>query len=188
MTKLEKPRPLPVLSAEEAAIFRAAAADVRKLQRAPRYTSPPRAISPRPIKTLADEHAALLDSLSDHILWEELEDGEDISFLRPGIARSNLKKLRSGQWVMDAELDLHGLTSIEAKIELVAFLHRAKKRGYRCVRIIHGKGLGSKNREPVLRQKVRNWLQQKDEVLAFCHARPVDGGSGATLVILKKSA
>lgn len=188
MTKLEKPRTLPALPAEEAAIFRAAAADVRKLQRAPRYSPPLRPISPRPSKTLADERAALLDSLSDHILWEEMEDGEDISFLRPGIPRASLKKLRGGHWVLDGELDLHGLTSAEAKAELVAFLHHAKKHGLRCVRIIHGKGLGSKNREPVLKQKVRNWLRQRDEVLAFCHARPLDGGSGATLVILKKSS
>lgn len=185
---MKQNKKIELITPEDAALFQAEIADVRKLKRLPRYTRPARAVSPWPIKTIADEHAALLDSLSDHVLWEEMEDGEDISFLRPGIPRASLKKLRGGHWVLDGELDLHGLTSVEAKAELVAFLHHAKKHGLRCVRIIHGKGLGSKNREPVLKQKVRNWLRQRDEVLAFCHARPLDGGSGATLVILKKSS
>ena len=80
---------------------------------------------------------------------------------------------------------MHGLTKVEARIMMAEFLNAAVKAGHRCVRIIHGKGLGSKNREPVLKHKVRVWLAQRDEVLAFCQARPADGGSGAAVVLLK---
>jgi DNA-nicking Smr family endonuclease len=89
--------------------------------------------------------------------------------------------------VLQAELDLHGMISVEARQAVAAFLAECCKRGKRCVRIIHGKGLGSKNKEPVLRTKVKHWLMQKDEVLAFCQARTMDGGSGAVVVLLKSS-
>ena len=99
--------------------------------------------------------------------------------------RLTLRKLRRGHWVVQAQLDLHGMTSDEARMNLVAFLNACKKNGHRCIRIIHGKGLGSKNREPVLKIKVRNWLMQRDEILAFTQARQVDGGGGAVVVLLK---
>ena len=83
------------------------------------------------------------------------------------------------------ELDLHGLTSIEARALLVEFLNDCRRSGARCVRVIHGKGLRSKNREPILKTKVANWLIQRDEVLAFCQARQADGGGGAVIVLLK---
>ncbi len=83
------------------------------------------------------------------------------------------------------ELDLHGLTTPEARALLVEFLNRCLRRGWRYVRIIHGKGLRSKNREPVLKQKVANWLMQRDEILGFCQARNIEGGSGAVVVLLK---
>ena len=83
------------------------------------------------------------------------------------------------------ELDLHGHTALEARESLVRFLNDCLRNGARCVRIIHGKGLRSKNREPVLKTKVANWLIQRNEVLAFCQARQVDGGSGAVMVLLK---
>jgi DNA-nicking Smr family endonuclease len=100
----------------------------------------------------------------------------------------SLRKLRSGTWVIQNQLDLHGLDRHEARAALVDFLSGCVKRGVRCVRVIHGKGLGSKNREPVLKTKVKHWLTQRDEVLAYCQARPVDGGSGAVVVLLKGAA
>ena len=111
--------------------------------------------------------------------------GDEPNFLRPGLSRQVLRKLRSGTWVIQNQLDLHGLDRHEAREALAGFIARCVKRGVRCVRVIHGKGLGSKNREPVLKTKVKHWLAQREEVLAYCQARPVDGGSGALVVLLK---
>jgi len=128
----------------------------------------------------------LQSSLSDDFSIESLLDTDAaLSFARSGIGQDTLRKLRRGHWVIQSELDLHGLRSEEAREALAEFLRSAGKRGQRCVRIIHGKGLGSVNKEPVLKQKVRNWLAQKDEVLAFCQARGADGGAGALIVLLK---
>ena len=95
------------------------------------------------------------------------------------------RMLRRGHWVIQDEIDLHGLTAPEAHALLAAFLAASLRRGLRCVRVIHGKGLRSKNREPVLRNKVARWLMQRDEVLAYCQARRTEGGSGAVVVLLK---
>lgn len=147
-------------------------------------------IVPRPLpiarQHLADEQRALQESLSDEFSIETLlETDESLSFARPGIGSETLRKLRRGHWVIQHQLDLHGLRTDEAREALIEFLRNCGKRGLRCVRIIHGKGLGSVNKEPVLKNKVRNWLVQKDEVLAFCLARPADGGAGAMIVLLK---
>ena len=96
-----------------------------------------------------------------------------------------VRKLRSGAWVIQDQLDLHGLDRHQAHVALAAFLANCAKRGVRCVRVIHGKGLGSINKEPVLKGKVRAWLVQKEEVIAFCQARPHDGGAGAVVVLLQ---
>jgi DNA-nicking Smr family endonuclease len=142
--------------------------------------------APIPVQTLRDERAALLDSLSDHDPWlTGFETGEELCFLRNGLPQTILRKLRRGHWVIQDELDLHGLNRAEARSQLAEFLHASLKLGHRCVRVIHGKGLGSLNREPVLKHKVRVWLAQRDEVLAYCQARPTDGGSGAAVILLK---
>ena len=144
---------------------------------------PPR---PVPVQRLRDDGQVLQDSLSDHIPLEVgLETGEELVFLRDGLSNLVLRKLRRGHWVTQDQLDLHGLHSEEARQLLVAFLNEALTKGWRCVRIVHGKGLRSENREPVLKRKVGNWLAQRDEVLAFVQARPEDGGSGAVVVLLK---
>ena len=141
---------------------------------------------PVPMQTLRDERQALADSLSDHVPLEtDMETGEELSFLRPGLSRQVLRKLRRGHWVLQDELDLHGLNRDTARDHLATFLNAAVKQGLRCVRVIHGKGLGSKNREPVLKSLVKGWLMQREDVLAFCQARPVDGGGGAVVVLLK---
>jgi DNA-nicking Smr family endonuclease len=141
---------------------------------------------PVPYQRLRDERNALADSLGDAEPWSEgIETGEELIYLRAGIAPQTLKKLCRGHWVIQDELDLHGLTVAEARPLLAEFLARGLRRGLRCVRIIHGKGLRSKNREPVLKQKVANWLAQRDEVLAFCQARRTEGGGGAVVVLLK---
>ena len=143
---------------------------------------------PRPIaaQRLRDERAVLDESLSDRDAWEAgFEAGDELNFLRPGLATTTLRKLRRGYWLIQRELDLHGLTVAEARPVLVAFLNDCLHDGARCVRIIHGKGLGSKNREPVLKRKVASWLMQRDEILAFCQARHTEGGGGAVVVLLK---
>jgi DNA-nicking Smr family endonuclease len=149
------------------------------LQQAPR---------PSPIarQHLADEQAALHESLSDEFSIETLlETDEALSFTRPGVGLDVLHKLRRGNWVIQAQLDLHGLRTDEAREALSEFLRSTVKRGLRCVRIIHGKGLGSVNKEPVLKNKVRNWLVQKDEIIAFCQARAAEGGAGALVVLIQ---
>lgn len=148
----------------------------------------PEVAFPEPIarQHIADEQRALAQSLSDEFSIETLLETDDsLSFARPGIGPDTIRKLRKGHWVIQHELDLHGLRSDQAREALAEFLRSACKRGLRCVRIVHGKGLGSINKEPVLKNKVRNWLVQKDEVLAFCLARAVDGGAGAMIVLLK---
>lgn len=169
---------------EDRALFQQEMRDVRPLPEPDKVIHRRKRPSPLPHQSLRDEREALADSLSDQIPWDA-ETGEEFSFVRPGLPGQLLKKLRHGQWVIQDELDLHGHTSDTARAELAAFINECCKRGIRCVRIIHGKGLGSKNREPVLKHKVRHWLVQRDEVLAFCQARPVDGGGGAVVVLLK---
>lgn len=180
---------LPPVPEEDVALFREAVGDALPLRPTGRKPPPFKRLKPIPLQTLRDEEPVLDDALSDHIPWSEaMETGDELNFLRPGLARQTLRRLRSGHWVIEAQLDLHGHTSDEARVRLTEFLNQCKKRGLRCVRIIHGKGLRSKNKEPVLKIKVQHWLMQREEVLAFCQARPVDGGGGAALVLLKASS
>ncbi|HJW57901.1 MAG TPA: Smr/MutS family protein [Burkholderiaceae bacterium] len=171
---------------QDAELFRRMAGNVKPLAPADKaMLSPPRPL-PIPVQHLADERAALASSLSDEFSVESLLDTDAaLSFARDGIGQETLRKLRRGHWVIQGQLDLHGLRIDEAREALVVFLHNATRRGQRCVRIIHGKGLGSANKEPVLKNKVRSWLTQKDEVIAFCQARAADGGAGALVVLLK---
>ncbi len=170
----------------EADIFRRSIGEVAPLKPAGKHAID----APRPLPIarhhLADEQAALRESLSDEFTVESLLDTDEaLSYARNGIGPDIVRKLRRGNWVIQSQLDLHGLRTDEAREALGEFLRSAVKRGVRCVRVIHGKGLGSVNKEPVLKGKVRNWLVQKDEVLAFCQARAADGGAGALIVLLK---
>jgi DNA-nicking Smr family endonuclease len=135
---------------------------------------------------LADEARVLADSLSDEIPVESgLESGDELVYLRPGLSKQVLRKLRRGQWVVQDDIDLHGMRSDPARALLVDFLNQALRKGHRCVRVVHGKGYRSPNREPVLKKKLAHWLRQRDEVLAYCQAPPADGGGGATVILLK---
>jgi DNA-nicking Smr family endonuclease len=174
---------------DEIGLFRDAMRDVAPappLKRALLGAAKP---APIPTQTLRDEREALAESLSDHDPWlTGFETGEELCFLREGLPQIVLRKLRRGHWVIQGELDLHGLNRDEARSQLAEFLHASLKAGHRCVRVVHGKGLGSLNREPVLKHKVRIWLARRDDVLAYCQARPTDGGSGAAVVLLKTLA
>lgn len=160
--------------------------EIQPLKAPPRQTpqkSPP---APLPLQTQRDEAAVLSEAISDEYDPEVLlEVDETLSFCRPGVSQEVVRKLRRGTWIVQAQIDLHGLRRDEAREALAAFLREAVKRGLRCVRVIHGKGLGSVNKEPVLKGKVRAWLVQKNEVIAFCQARPHDGGAGAVVVLLQ---
>ena len=116
---------------------------------------------------------------------EEMQPGDTLSYMQPGIQKQVFKKLKRGQYRIEAELDLHGMTKMEAQEELIAFIEHVRLQGLRCVRIIHGKGFGSSNKGPVIKPLVNHYLQRRAEVLAFCSARPVDGGTGAVYVLLK---
>lgn len=148
------------------------------------------ALKPRPHpvaqQRARNERAVLEESLSDNDLWDlGFEAGDELNFLRPGLATDTLRKLRRGHWKLQGEIDLHGFTVAEALPLVVEFLNYCLHDGLRCVRIIHGKGLGSKNGLPVLKRKVAGWLMQRDEILAFCQARRTEGGGGAVVVLLK---
>ncbi|RYF39557.1 MAG: DNA mismatch repair protein MutS, partial [Comamonadaceae bacterium] len=128
------------------------------------------------------------ESLSDEFDASTLLDVDDaMSFRRPGIGTDVTRKLRKGDWSIQRELDLHGLRREEARESLAAFVRTAHRDGIRCVRVVHGKGLGSPGKAPVLKAKVQAWLIQKDEVLAFVQARADEGGAGALVVLLKPS-
>ncbi|MEW6119536.1 MAG: Smr/MutS family protein [Pseudomonadota bacterium] len=180
-----KPKPQP----DGALLFRRAIADVVPLPPSDRAElKPPR---PRPLarQRQADERQVLVDALADPWDWEAaVSTGEELFFARPGVPAAAMRKLRRGGWVIKAELDLHGHTGDEARVAVAAFLNRCVRTDRRCVRIIHGKGHGSRNRLPVLKNKVRHWLTQREDVLAFCQARTVDGGAGAVIVLLKSSS
>ena len=139
-----------------------------------------------PRQRIRDEAAALAESMSDGFDVENLLDTDDgLSYRRSGVGPDVLRKLRRGAWAIQAELDLHGLRRDEARSRVGEFLREAEQSGLRCVRIIHGKGLGSPGREPVLKAKVRSWLVQREQVMGFVQARPADGGHGAVLVLLR---
>lgn len=172
------------LSDEDQALFRAATSDVTPLmqERIPPFAPPP---PPRPVQREADEQQVLLDMFSDTIDPSELETGEELLYCRTGVQHSVMRKLRRGQFSIATELDLHGLRVEEARLALGQFLHHCRQHHHRCVRIIHGKGNRSLKQQPVLKGKVNHWLRQRNEVLAFCSARPIDGGTGAIYVLLK---
>lgn len=184
--KVVRPDPSRSLSPEDGELFRAAVKDAIPL-RAPARRAPAQIVAPPiPVQTILDEYLALTESLERPISAEvALDTGEEASYVRAGVSPQVLKKMRRGQWVVQDELDLHGATQLIARELIADFLRRCLRRGHRCVRVIHGKGLGSKNREPVLKGKVKLWLTQRDEVLAYCQAPSTQGGGGALLVLLR---
>lgn len=140
---------------------------------------------PAPRQHEADQRAVLEESLDAFSLEDRLDIGEEAVFLRPGIPRRVLADLRRGRWVVQGEIDLHGLTRDEARSALGEFLARALIKGWRCVRVVHGKGLRSPGKVGVLKQLSKGWLAQREEILAFCQARAHEGGGGALRVLLR---
>jgi len=144
--------------------------------------------APIPVQQQLDEQRVLRESLSDEFDVSTLLDADDaMSFRRPGINTDVTRKLRAGEWSIQRQIDLHGMRSDEARDALGAFIREAHRQGVRCVRVVHGKGLGSPGRQPVLKAKVQRWLIQKNETLAFVQAKPSEGGAGALVVLLAPS-
>ena len=140
---------------------------------------------PLPVQHWLDEERVLRESISDDFDVSTLLDTDDqLSFRRPGIGVEVTQRLRAGHWSIQRQLDLHGLRVDEAREALGQFIRLAHKTGLRCVRVVHGKGLGSPGKSPVLKSRVQRWLVQKSEVLAFVQARPAEGGAGALVVLL----
>ncbi len=165
--------------------FRNAVAGVEPIGATPRATLRGEPPPPEPRQRQRDEQEALAQSLSDEIdLDLILETDDQLAYRRSGVGPMVPRQLRRGNWTVQRQLDLHGHRVDEAREALAAFLNECRLREIRCVRIIHGKGLGSFRRQPVLKGKVMRWLVQRSEVLAFCQARPDDGGAGALLVLL----
>ncbi len=169
--------------------FVEAVKDVTPLARGGRVQHPRAPHPPQPVSRQRDDQEVLVASVSDAFDHESLlEADESLSYCAPGIGPDVLRRLRRGEWSIQAQVDLHGHRVDEAREALVDFLRESIKRGLRCVRVVHGKGLGSPGRMPVLKGKVRGWLAQRDEVIAFCQARGADGGMGAVMVLLRPSS
>ena len=170
----------------EAHVFRDAVGAVAPLKVSARAQHP--RVQPAPVahQHRRDEAAALAESISDELESDAVLDAdEEASWGREGIAPGIVRKLRRGHWIVQSELDLHGARVGEARDMVGDFLREAIRHRQRCVRVVHGKGHGSIGKQPVLKGKVRSWLMQKDEVLAFCQARECDGGGGALIVLLR---
>ncbi len=145
--------------------------------------------APLAVQRQKDEEAVLRDALSDDFDVSTLSDTDDaLSFRRPGIGIDVTQKLRKGGWSIQGEIDLHGLRTDEARVALAEFIRLAHRQGLRCLRVVHGKGLGSPGKTSVLKPKVHSWLIQKNQVMAFVQAKPAEGGAGALLVLLSPSA
>ncbi|HHO70166.1 MAG TPA: DNA mismatch repair protein MutS [Halothiobacillus sp.] len=179
-----KPKKTAFITDEDRQLFRAAVGEVKPVGGAEQdiRPSPPKPRRPRIFHDNEDFAQCLL---SDGLDETDIEYGETLTYLRPGMQQSILRKLRRGQYSIGGSLDLHGMTVDEARVAISVFLAEQRLGPHRCVRIVHGKGNRSAHRGPVLKRMVNRWLPQRDDVLAFCSAPPHDGGTGAIYVLLK---
>jgi DNA-nicking Smr family endonuclease len=174
------------LANAERNLFVRAAGAVQPMRAHRRVHLAPDQPPPIAVQQQLDDQRVLLEAISDEFDAGTLLDVDDaMSFRRPGIGIDVTRRLRKGDWSIQGEIDLHGLRREEAREALSAFVRESHRRGLRCVRVVHGKGLGSPGKTPVLKSKVQSWLIQKSEVLAFVQARGDEGGAGALVVLLK---
>ncbi|CAM8666412.1 Smr domain containing protein [Comamonadaceae bacterium] len=167
-------------------LFQAAIGKVKPMEPPQRAKLTPEPPKPIPKQQMLDDAAALQEALSDEVDVTTLLDTDDnLSFRRPGVGTDVTQKLRKGKWSIQKQIDLHGYRSDEAREALGAFIRESHRNGIRCVRVVHGKGLGSPGKAPVLKEKVHKWLVQKAEVVAFVQAQPAQGGAGALVVLLQ---
>ena len=170
-------------------LFARAAGQVQPLAVPARVTLVRELPPPLPVQLKLDEQRVLQEALSDEFDTSTLLDVDDaMSYRRPGVGTDVTRKLRRGDWSIQREIDLHGLRRDDAREALGEFIREAYRQGLCCLRVVHGKGLGSPGKTPVLKGKVQGWLVQKNEVMAFVQARASEGGAGALVVLLKPSA
>lgn len=166
--------------------FALAVGPVQPLPPQGRIDPRPAPVAPLPVQRQRDEAAVMREAISDDFDVETLLHTDDwLSYRAQGLGADVVRKLREGRWSIQRQIDLHGLRTDEAREALSGFLREARQQGLRCVRVVHGKGLGSPGRTPVLKGRVLRWLVQKTEVMAFVQARPADGGAGALVVLLR---
>ncbi len=176
------------VSAEDRALFRAHVGEVRRVAVTPRTDSAARRPAPVPRQRHADE-ARVVDELTTlEFDPADMETGEELLYRGQGLQDRQFRRLRRGQYTIQGQLDLHGFTADAARHAVSVFLTRSRQDGRRCVRIIHGKGRGSRSGRPVLKVQVNHWLRQRRDVLGFCSALPADGGTGAVYVLLKRES
>ncbi len=166
-------------------LFQRLMSDAKPLKAEERIPAPAKKPKPKARFARADEHAALEESLDVDIDDLEASSGEALRFQRASVGRTTMRMLTKGSYAIQAEIDLHGMTVAEAKPRLEKFVYRCARNDKLCIRIVHGKGLGSGQRGPVLKKGVDRWLRKWDAVVAFSSARQVDGGTGAVYVLLK---
>lgn len=167
-------------------LFRTAVGNVQPLVHEHRAHLRPAPPAPVARQQARDDAAALQEAISDVVDIDRMLDTDDhLSFRRPGIGVDVTTKLRRGEWAVQRQIDLHGLRTDEAREALMRFIRAAHQQGIRCVRVVHGKGLGSPGKTPVLKGKVQRWLVQKSEILAYVQATPAQGGAGALMVLLQ---
>lgn len=170
------------------ALFQQLVGKVNRLTDSGRVMPKSAALMAIPRQTQADDKAVMVEALSDEFDVESLLETDDsLAFRRASIGADVLRKLRRGVWALQGQVDLHGLRTEEARLALSEFLKLAQTREWRCVRVVHGKGLGSPGRVPVIKDKVKRWLVQSEKVLAFVQARGDEGGAGAVIVLLQSS-
>lgn len=167
-------------------LFREAMADATPLEHEPRFVHDPPRPAPVPRQRLRDERAVLEELLDEPVPGDDLdlETGEELRFLRDGYPPRLIKRLRRGDFVVSMHLDLHHMTHDVARNNLLEFLDDAIARDAGCVRVVHGKGLRSRQ-GPVLKVMVNRLLRRHRSVIAFTSCRPVDGGTGAVVVLLR---
>ena len=178
-----KTRNAATVSEEDVRLFEQAVGKVRRMIDPgvlPARPQPP----PEPVQSRLDEARVPAELMRSLIDPAEIEVGEELSYLKPGLSPRLLRRLKRGHFSIADEIDLHQMTTEVARGAIKMFLNECQRAGRLCVRIIHGKGLRSKNKEPVLKRKVAVWLTHRDEVLAFCQARATEGGGGAAVVLL----
>ena len=167
-------------------LFELAVGPVRPIAHPGRVEPHRVAVEPVPVQRQLDEASVMREALSDEFDIETLLHTDDLlSYRQPGLGPEIVRKLREGSWSIQRQIDLHGLRTDEAREALGRFIRESHQTGLRCVRVVHGKGLGSPGRTPVLKHRVLRWLVQKKEVMAFVQARPAEGGAGALVVLLR---
>lgn len=173
------------ISQEDASLFRTTVGKVRTVDSNTVILTPDK--RPRPVPAFKPlEQVNPLQNDVDGDL-ETLYQEDKVAFIAPGLQKNVLKKLRKGYYGLDADIDLHGLSSREALQQLLNFLHHCVEDGCRCVQIVHGKGYHSPDNQPVLKNDINLWLRQHKDVLAFCSTPPRAGGTGALYVLLRLS-